>query len=110
MWASPKLRTPGVSITHPPTGSSRAIADDEVCRPRPVTALTMPTSRFAAGTRAFTSVDLPTPLDPISTQKVEELLYELPDRGREPVVVDAAMVRERLKVISEDEDLRKYIL
>ncbi|WP_291163888.1 ATP-dependent protease ATPase subunit HslU [Gemmatimonas sp. UBA7669] len=49
-------------------------------------------------------------LHTVMTTLLEELLYELPDRGREPVVVDAAMVRERLKVISEDEDLRKYIL
>ena len=42
-------------------------ADVEVCRPRPVTALTMPTSRIASGTRALTSVDLPTPLEPSST-------------------------------------------
>ena len=34
-WASPKLRTPGVSMIQPsPPGSSSAIADDEVCRPR----------------------------------------------------------------------------
>jgi ATP-dependent HslUV protease ATP-binding subunit HslU len=37
-------------------------------------------------------------------------MYELPDRGTDPVVVDAAMVRERLKAIVDDEDLRKYIL
>jgi ATP-dependent HslUV protease ATP-binding subunit HslU len=37
-------------------------------------------------------------------------MYELPDRGTDPVVVDAAMVRDRLKAVVEDEDLRKYIL
>jgi ATP-dependent HslUV protease ATP-binding subunit HslU len=44
------------------------------------------------------------------TTLLEDILFELPDRGREEVTVDAAMVRERLKAISEDEDLRKYIL
>ena len=43
------------------------IAEVDVCRPRPVTALTTPTSRSASGTSALTSVDLPTPLWPIST-------------------------------------------
>ena len=65
--ASPKLRTPGVSMTQPPPGSSRAIADDEVCRPRPVTALTPPVARSAPGTSALTSVDFPTPECPTST-------------------------------------------
>lgn len=49
-------------------------------------------------------------LHTVMTTLLEEVLYELPDRGTEKVVVDAAMVRERLKAISEDEDLRKYIL
>ena len=49
MCASPKLRRPGVSMTQPPPGSSSAIADDEVCRPRPVTALTPPVARPAPG-------------------------------------------------------------
>jgi ATP-dependent protease HslVU (ClpYQ) ATPase subunit len=38
------------------------------------------------------------------------VLYELPDREQKKLTVDATMVRERLKAISEDEDLRKYIL
>jgi ATP-dependent protease HslVU (ClpYQ) ATPase subunit len=38
------------------------------------------------------------------------VLYELPDRAIAEVVVDEQMVRDRLKAISEDEDLRKYIL
>jgi len=49
-------------------------------------------------------------LHTVMTTLLEEVLYELPDRGKDTVVVDAAMVRERLKSISEDEDLRKYIL
>ena len=49
-------------------------------------------------------------LHTVMTTLLEELLYELPDRGRDAVTVSAAMVRERLKAIAEDEDLRKYIL
>jgi ATP-dependent HslUV protease ATP-binding subunit HslU len=49
-------------------------------------------------------------LHTVMTTLLEDVLYELPDRGIAPVTVDAAMVQERLKTISEDEDLRKYIL
>ncbi|MCE2903403.1 MAG: ATP-dependent protease ATPase subunit HslU [Gemmatimonas sp.] len=49
-------------------------------------------------------------LHTVMTTLLEDVLYELPDRGKDPVVVDAGMVHERLKAISEDEDLRKYIL
>jgi hypothetical protein len=36
---------PGVSTIQPPAGSRRAIADTDVCRPRPVTVFTPPVSR-----------------------------------------------------------------
>jgi ATP-dependent HslUV protease ATP-binding subunit HslU len=49
-------------------------------------------------------------LHTVMTTLLEDVLYELPDRGKDAVVVNADMVRERLKAISEDEDLRKYIL
>jgi ATP-dependent HslUV protease ATP-binding subunit HslU len=49
-------------------------------------------------------------LHTVMTTLLEDVLYELPDRGKDAVVVDAGMVRDRLKSISEDEDLRKYIL
>ena len=49
-------------------------------------------------------------LHTVMTTLLEDVLFELPDRGREPVVVDAALVRERLRAVVEDEDLRKYIL
>ncbi len=49
-------------------------------------------------------------LHTVMTTLLEDVMYELPDRGTAPVTVDADMVRERLKSISEDEDLRKYIL
>ena len=49
-------------------------------------------------------------LHTVMTTLLEEALYELPDRGTAPVVIDAKVVRERLRAIAEDEDLRKYIL
>ena len=67
MWPSPKLRSPGVSMIQPPPGSGSATAEDEVCLPRPVTGLTVPTARSASGTSRLTSVDLPTPECPTST-------------------------------------------
>jgi ATP-dependent HslUV protease ATP-binding subunit HslU len=44
------------------------------------------------------------------TTLLEDVLYELPDRASKTIVIDAATVRDRLKAIVEDEDLRKYIL
>jgi ATP-dependent HslUV protease ATP-binding subunit HslU len=44
------------------------------------------------------------------TTLLEDVLFDLPDRGTAEIVVDAAVVRDRLKAIVEDEDLRKYIL
>jgi ATP-dependent HslUV protease ATP-binding subunit HslU len=49
-------------------------------------------------------------LHTVMTTLLEELLYELPERGSAPEEVNAAGVRARLTAISEDEDLRKYIL
>ncbi len=46
----------------------------------------------------------------VMTTLLEDLLYELPDRGTAPEVVDAKVVKQRLGAIAEDEDLRKYIL
>jgi ATP-dependent HslUV protease ATP-binding subunit HslU len=44
------------------------------------------------------------------TTLLEEVLYELPDGMSSRIVVDPTMVRDRLKSIAEDEDLRKWIL
>ncbi|MBX7119009.1 MAG: ATP-dependent protease ATPase subunit HslU [Gemmatimonadaceae bacterium] len=49
-------------------------------------------------------------LHTVMTTLLEELLYELPERGTAAATVDGAMVRQRLAAIAEDEDLRKYIL
>jgi len=49
-------------------------------------------------------------LHTVMTTLLEDVMYELPDRGTAEIVVDGALVRDRLKAIVEDEDLRKYIL
>ena len=49
-------------------------------------------------------------LHTVMTTLLEDVLYELPDRGTEPVNVDAEMVKARLEKVVEDEDLRRYIL
>ncbi len=49
-------------------------------------------------------------LHTVMTTLLEDVLYGLPDRGTAPIKIDAATVRDRLKSIVEDEDLRKYIL
>jgi ATP-dependent HslUV protease ATP-binding subunit HslU len=49
-------------------------------------------------------------LHTVMTTLLEDIMYELPDRGTDPVTIDAKVVRDRLKAIAEDEDLRKYIL
>ncbi|HJU66002.1 MAG TPA: ATP-dependent protease ATPase subunit HslU, partial [Gemmatimonadaceae bacterium] len=49
-------------------------------------------------------------LHTVMTTLLEDVLYDLPDRGKDPIKIDAPAVRDRLKSIVEDEDLRKYIL
>src|SRR5918992_2704431 len=49
-------------------------------------------------------------LHTVMTTLLEDVLYDLPDAGDREIVVDAARVRDRLKAIAENEDLRKYIL
>jgi ATP-dependent HslUV protease ATP-binding subunit HslU len=49
-------------------------------------------------------------LHTVMTTLLEDVLFELPDRGSAKIVVDAQVVRDRLTAIVEDEDLRKYIL
>ena len=49
-------------------------------------------------------------LHTVMTTLLEDVLFELPDRGNGSIVVDQGVVRERLKAVVEDEDLRKYIL
>ncbi len=49
-------------------------------------------------------------LHTVMTTLLEDVLYDLPDRGKEGINVTAELVISRLKAIVEDEDLRKYIL
>jgi ATP-dependent HslUV protease ATP-binding subunit HslU len=49
-------------------------------------------------------------LHTVMTTLLEDVLFDLPDRGTETISVSSAVVRDRLKAIVEDEDLRKYIL
>jgi ATP-dependent HslUV protease ATP-binding subunit HslU len=49
-------------------------------------------------------------LHTVMTTLLEDVLYDLPDAGERQIVVDAGRVRDRLKAIAENEDLRKYIL
>jgi len=49
-------------------------------------------------------------LHTVMTTLLEDVLFDLPDRGTETISVSGASVRDRLKAIVEDEDLRKYIL
>jgi ATP-dependent HslUV protease ATP-binding subunit HslU len=49
-------------------------------------------------------------LHTVMSTLLEDALYDLPDRGKGTITVDGSTVRDRLKDIAEDEDLRKYIL
>lgn len=49
-------------------------------------------------------------LHTVMSTLLEDVLYELPDRGKAPISVDVATVTDRLKQIVDDEDLRRYIL
>ena len=49
-------------------------------------------------------------LHTVMTTLLEELLYGLPESGAAGLVVDAPMVRSRLESLSQDEDLRRYML
>ena len=49
-------------------------------------------------------------LQTVLTTVLEDLLFELPEKGSVQVLVDPTFVRERLSGIMEDEDLQRYIL
>jgi ATP-dependent HslUV protease ATP-binding subunit HslU len=49
-------------------------------------------------------------LHTVMTTLLEDVLYELPDRGTAPINVDRTVVNDRLRPVMEDEDLRRYIL
>jgi ATP-dependent protease HslVU (ClpYQ) ATPase subunit len=41
---------------------------------------------------------------------MEEILFELPEWKANPIVIDAALVREKLGAVLGNDDLRRYIL
>ncbi len=49
-------------------------------------------------------------LQTVMTTLLEEILFELPERGETRLAVDRDFVRGHLSAIVEDEDLRRYIL
>ena len=49
-------------------------------------------------------------LHTVMTSLLEDILYQLPDKKVKEVKLDRAMVNKKLSEISEDEDLRRYIL
>ena len=49
-------------------------------------------------------------LQTVMTTLLEDTLFGLPESGTGPLLVDGAYVRDRLKKVAEDEDLRRYIL
>ncbi|HEU5210828.1 MAG TPA: ATP-dependent protease ATPase subunit HslU [Longimicrobiales bacterium] len=49
-------------------------------------------------------------LHTVLTTLLDDVLFDLPERGTDAIRIDAAQVRDRLKSIVEDEDLRRYIL
>ncbi len=49
-------------------------------------------------------------LHTVMTSLLEEVLFDLPNIKIKKIVINKKIVQERLKNISEDEDLRKYIL
>jgi ATP-dependent HslUV protease ATP-binding subunit HslU len=49
-------------------------------------------------------------LHTVLTTLLDEILFDLPERGAGAIRIDADTVREKLRSIVEDEDLRKYIL
>jgi ATP-dependent HslUV protease ATP-binding subunit HslU len=49
-------------------------------------------------------------LHTVMTTLLEDVMYDLPDRGTAPINVDRTVVNDRLRPVMEDEDLRRYIL
>jgi ATP-dependent HslUV protease ATP-binding subunit HslU len=49
-------------------------------------------------------------LHTVLTTLLDEILFDLPDKSEPVITIDAGDVREKLRTIVEDEDLRKYIL
>jgi ATP-dependent HslUV protease ATP-binding subunit HslU len=46
----------------------------------------------------------------VMTTLLEDVMFDLPEGAGQSVLVDRAFVRDRLKKLADDEDLRRYIL
>jgi ATP-dependent HslUV protease ATP-binding subunit HslU len=49
-------------------------------------------------------------LHTVLTTLLDEILFDLPEKSQPSIIIDDSTVREKLRAIVEDEDLRKYIL
>jgi ATP-dependent HslUV protease ATP-binding subunit HslU len=49
-------------------------------------------------------------LHTVLTKLLDEILFDLPEKSQPVITIDADTVREKLRSIVDDEDLRKYIL
>jgi ATP-dependent HslUV protease ATP-binding subunit HslU len=49
-------------------------------------------------------------LHTVLTTVLDEILFDLPEKSEPSIVIDGERVRDKLRSIVEDEDLRKYIL
>ncbi len=49
-------------------------------------------------------------LHTVLTTLLEDIMFDLPELGRDRIVVDENLVEDRLAKIVKDEDLRRYIL
>ena len=49
-------------------------------------------------------------LHTVMSTLIEDLLFDLPDGSKRTIVIDGAVVKERLAKVVQDDDLRKYIL
>jgi ATP-dependent HslUV protease ATP-binding subunit HslU len=49
-------------------------------------------------------------LHTVMTTLLEDLLFDLPDSGQGDIRIDGDRVRDRLRRVLEDDDLRRYIL
>jgi ATP-dependent HslUV protease ATP-binding subunit HslU len=49
-------------------------------------------------------------LHTVLTTLLEDIMFDLPEKGTDGVVVDEELVRDRLAKVVKDEDLRRYIL
>ena len=49
-------------------------------------------------------------LHTVMTSLLEDILFNLPDKKMKKILIDKKIVKKKLSNLSEDEDLRRYIL